>query len=86
VGFAATAAGAGGFVDSTSGQEGGFVLGSGSALPALPSGPAAGPVDLLTVMFQELGQGAGLDSATLTDLLAPAARNIAALDAVFGGP
>jgi hypothetical protein len=84
--FDANAAGVGWFVDATPGQDEEFAPGAGGVLQALPDGPAAGHVDLLTAVLQELGQEAGLDSAALTDPLAPGARNTAALDAVFGGP
>jgi sugar lactone lactonase YvrE len=83
--FDATAAGHGWFVDPTPGQDEEFAGGSGSALKALANGPAAGRVDLLTAVMQELGQEAGLTGGSLTNPLGVGVRNVAALDALFAG-
>jgi hypothetical protein len=68
-------------VDPTPDQDEEFA--GGSPLQALADGPAAGRVDLLTVVLQELGQAAGLPDEILTAALTPGVRTTQALDVVF---
>jgi hypothetical protein len=74
----ADAAGYGWFVDSTPLQDTEFAGGQ-----AIAGSAAAGRMDLLTAMLQELGAAAGLKGSALTAALAPSTRNVAALDAFF---
>jgi hypothetical protein len=91
-----TAAGYGWFVDATPlrdeeispGTPGGA---AGTPLVAVPGGPAAGKMDLLTVVLHEMGHlagrqdvaGSGLSDNLMADLMAPGVRRTQALDLVF---
>jgi hypothetical protein len=63
----------------------------GGPLAAVPGGPAAGKMDLLTAVLHEMGHLAGLPDlgtaghadALMADLLAPGVRRTQALDQVF---
>jgi hypothetical protein len=79
----ATASGRGWFVDPTPDQDEEFVGDSGSTQQALSGGPAAGRVDLLTAVFQELGQVVGLTDAAWTAPLCPGVRSAGALGAAI---
>jgi hypothetical protein len=89
--ISADAAGYGWFVDPTPLQDEEFRVGTpGSPLTALAGGPAAGKMDLLTVVLHEMGHLAGrpdLDgpagAGLMADALAPGVRRTDALDAVF---
>jgi hypothetical protein len=81
--LSADAAGHGWFVDPTPTPDEKFSAGANEALQAVPGGPAAGHVDLLTAVMQEMGQAAGLTGDLLTAPLAPGVRNVAALDEIF---
>jgi parallel beta-helix repeat protein len=79
-----SAAGHGWFVDPTPLQDDAFVAGAaGQPETAIPGGPAASHVDLLTALLQEMGVAAGLDDPILKAALAPSTRNVTALDAYF---
>ena len=56
-----TSDGYGWFVDPTPADDSEFVLGNDSRLVAMADGPAAGRMDLLTVVLHELGHVAGFD-------------------------
>jgi hypothetical protein len=62
------AAGRGWFLDPTPSQDEEFVptRDHDEELLAAPDGPAAGRVDLLTVLTHEMGHVLGLDTATIT--------------------
>jgi hypothetical protein len=85
------AAGYGWFFDPTPLADEEFGPVDGGELAALPGSPAAGRMDLLTVVLHEMGHLAGrrdlhgqADSDTLmADALAPGQRRTEALDAVF---
>jgi hypothetical protein len=72
-------AGFGWFVDSTPLLSEEFLFTDGS-LKAIPSGPAAGRIDLLTVVLHELGHVIGLD-----DLTADAGSNDVMTENLTGG-
>lgn len=74
------AAGHGWFVDPTPFLDEEFAGGV-----ALPGGPAAGKMDLLSAVLHELGHQAGFDHGDdfMSPLLAPGARTLGALDAFF---
>jgi hypothetical protein len=63
----------------------------GGPLTAVPGGPAAGKMDLLTAVLHEMGHlagrpdqpGTGLSDGLMTDLLATGVRRTQALDQVF---
>jgi hypothetical protein len=74
----ANAAGYGWFVDPTPLLDEEFAAGQ-----AVTSGPAAGRMDLLTAMLQEMGVAAGLKGSALNAPLAPGARQVTGLEAVF---
>jgi hypothetical protein len=77
------AAGYGWFVDATPGQDEEF----GADGAALAGGPAAGRMDLLSVVLHELGHLAGRADDDGTDLmagtLALGTRRLGGIDAVF---
>jgi hypothetical protein len=75
--ISAAAAGYGWFVDPTPGQDEEFA--GGTAMVARPGGPAAGRMDLLTAVLDEMGQLAGAGAVTL----AAGTRRVDALDQVF---
>jgi hypothetical protein len=86
------AAGYGWFVDATPLQDEEFSRGAtGMPLAALPGSPAAGKMDLLTVVLHEMGHlagGADLGASghaddLMAETLAPGTRRVDALDAVF---
>jgi hypothetical protein len=87
--ISANAAGAGWFVAPTPGQDEEF--GANGVAP--DSSPAAGKLDLLTVVLHEMGHLAGQpDVSSLTnpgalmgEALEPGVRLTSAIDAVFGG-
>lgn len=66
------AAGAGWFVDPTPSDDAEFrARGRGRELRATGHSPAAGRVDLLTVLLHELGHVLGLDHGETAGLMAP---------------
>jgi hypothetical protein len=84
------AAGYGWFVDATPSQDEEFSPAPGGALTARAGSPAAGKMDLLTVVLHEMGHLAGLpDTSSGNDLmaetLATGQRRTQALDAIFSG-
>jgi hypothetical protein len=79
--ISATAAGHGWFVDPTPGQDEEF--GGGTPLLARPGGPAAGKMDLLTAVLDEMGQLAGAAGDPTADMLAPGVRRVDVLDRLF---
>jgi hypothetical protein len=89
----ANAAGYGWFVDPTPLSDEEFARNGTGALAATPGGPAAGRMDLLTVMLHEMGHlagrrdlsTAGHANSLMDDALAPGLRRTDALDAVFAG-
>jgi hypothetical protein len=87
-----SAAGYGWFVDPTPARDQEFSPGApGSPLVALPGGPAAGRMDLLTVVLHEMGHlagradvaGAGQSDNLMAEMLAPGVRRVDALDQAF---
>jgi hypothetical protein len=74
----ARAAGYGWFVDSTPLRDEEFSGGQ-----AIAGGAAAGRMDLLTAVLEEMGAAIGLTGNAFTAPLAPGARNVAAIDAAF---
>ncbi len=74
----AQAAGHGWFVDPTPLQDEEFASGE-----ALSGGPAAGRMDLLTAVLQELAVVGGLEGDTFTAALAAGSRNLDALTSAF---
>jgi hypothetical protein len=92
--ISANAAGYGWFVDATPLRDEEFSPGApGSPLVALPGGPAAGQMDLLTVVLHEMGHLAGRPDVgaqghaddLMAETLAPGTRRVDALDKVFAG-
>jgi hypothetical protein len=90
--LSAGAAGHGWFIDPTPGRDEEFVTGGPNApLLAGPAAPAAGRMDLLTVVLHEMGHLAGSPDEgaaaspgdLMADALAPGARDLGALDRVF---
>jgi hypothetical protein len=88
------AAGWGWYVDPDPRTDSAFTAASpGGPLTAVPGGPAAGRMDLLTTVFHEMGHlaglsdqpGTGLSDGLMTDLLATGVRRTQALDQVFTG-
>jgi hypothetical protein len=88
------AAGYSWFVDATPLQNEEFHPGApGSPLVALPGSPAAGKIDLLTVVLHEMGHLAGRPDVNapghaddlMAETLAPGTRRVDALDKVFAG-
>jgi hypothetical protein len=80
----AAGAGYGWFVDATPWKDEEFAGGR-----ALANGPAAGKMDLLTVVLHEMGHLAGKDDQTdgnglMAESLFPGTRRTDALDSVFG--
>jgi hypothetical protein len=89
--ISSNAAGYGWYVDTSAGNSAFNKGGPGGSLTAQPRGPAAGKMDLLTVVLHEMGHLTGqsdLSSATnpndlMADTLAPGIRRVDALDQVF---
>ncbi len=74
----AGAAGYGWFVDPTPLKDEEFTSGQ-----AVTGGPAAGRMDLLTAVLQELGVAAGLKGDALNVVLPAGTRSLAAIEALF---
>jgi hypothetical protein len=74
----AQAAGYGWFIDPTPQTDEEFAAGG----VALPGGPAAGKIDLLTAILQEMDGVVGLNGGGLTTL-SPGTRGVRAIEAVF---
>jgi hypothetical protein len=93
VALSADAAGYGWFVDTTPLQDEEFSAAApGTALTAKAGSPAAGKMDLLTVVLHEMGHLAGLpdrNGGNVNDLMAETLptglRRTEALDAIFSG-
>jgi hypothetical protein len=96
-GISPNAAGYGWFVDTTPLQDEEFSTGgpggtAGRSLVAQPGNPAAGKMDLLTVVLHEMGHLAGradvgapgLADDLMAETLTPGTRRVDALDQVFG--
>src|SRR5262249_30750196 len=85
------AAGYGWFVDGTPSQDEEVTTTTqGTALTAPAGPPAAGKMDLLTVVLHEMGHLAGLPDQTsgtglMAETLATGVRRTDALDAIFSG-
>jgi hypothetical protein len=79
--ISANAAGYGWFVDPTPGQDEEF--GPGRPLAARLGGPAAGKMDLLTAVLEEMSQLAGSTGDPTAATLAAGIRRVDALDQMF---